>query len=632
MKKPIQFFNIFLTVLALFGLFSLIFSYYSIGQHAYRTQGLSGTANFVINITIKKDMGIGMAVGIWIAAAVVLARTRTKTKWSSRRVSAMAIFIVLAIAVCGFMIVLNSMMSKDTAQNYARYFDVKNYVKYSIISLFFELRPLPRAYLISLAGIVCCALVFPLAWLDRKLFKTDLAVAVSREPNGYVWKIALFVSSICLAFAAMHRPPMAKPNSPDIILISLDTVRADHLGCYGYHLNITPNLDALAKDGMVAEYAIAHAPWTIPTHATIFTGLLPTEHGMDSPTKIFPAKLNLLGEIIKNQGYRTFGLVTIFLLSPANGYGAGFDEYSAKPFYHAKDVFNAGARFLTRSKKPAFLFLHTYDPHYPYLPPPGFYGMLDKPDPSLDQKLRLPFYTFLRWIESQPLETKKRVIARYDEEIAATDAAFGAFVNYLKKIGRYDNTWIVVVSDHGEELGDHDHWGHGLALYDESIRTVLIVKAPKSSCAGSRFQGAQWPQKSLFSLLIDATNPLDSADLTCNEKGVLKRFAALANTDTVIIEASMVGPRRFAARTIDAKLIEPVKLQGSEVNYVRSWELFDLIKDPGENQNIHTFGAREDLETSIEAARLHDKAMLAPSTKKLDEATKQRLKALGYLH
>jgi arylsulfatase A-like enzyme len=312
---------------------------------------------------------------------------------------------------------------------------------------------------------------------------------------------ALLRSVLVLVAAFAASVSCRAPQRPNVILISIDTLRADHLGCYGYTKNTTPRIDAFRRGAALFEQAIAHAPSTLPSHASIFTSLLPSHHGASvaRSSGLDPGALTLT-EILQREGYRTASFNGGIQLDPLYGLARGFDTYeSARPSVASAEVLvdpvdrfdhavTEGMKWLReREREPFFLFLHTYETHHPYTPDPdrlapmnpGYAGSL--PDQiSVD---------LLQRINARELEVGEadldHIIAAYDAELASVDAAFGKLVEFLEREHLFDNAVILVTSDHGEEFGEHGFVGwHSHSLYDELLRVPLLIKLPGSRGAG----------------------------------------------------------------------------------------------------------------------------------------------------
>ena len=272
---------------------------------------------------------------------------------------------------------------------------------------------------------------------------------------------------LILCAAASSAPTKSPP--PDIFLITIDTLRADHVHCYGYASVATPGLDALAKDGARFTQAFTPSPITNTSHASILTGLLPGSHGVTDFGVPLSASHPTVAELLKAQDYRTAAFIGAVILDSKNlapGFDRGFDYYDNFPEHvstksrwgrlerRGMDVVEHAENWLSQHPAgPHFIWVHLYDPHDPYEPPPPY---------SRIYKDHL-----------------------YDGEIAYADSALAQFIAYLKKIGKYRNSVIVVVGDHGEGLGEHHEDTHGIFLYDTTTHVPLIVKLPGGRSAGT---------------------------------------------------------------------------------------------------------------------------------------------------
>lgn len=266
-----------------------------------------------------------------------------------------------------------------------------------------------------------------------------------------------FVLLLALLFTACAKETSTPPApNPPVILISVDTLRSDHLPAYGYRGVETPNIDAFRRDAILFERAYSHCPMTLPSHASIFTGLLPTGHGVRNNIgyKFDGSKYSTLAQILGNKGYKTGAAVSSYVLRSDTGINAGFEFYEDSiPIATAgaaSEHQRSGDETLKLSKPwiaenashPFFFFFHIYEPHAPYVP-------------------------------------------TYDVEIAKSDAIVGGLLQHLKSTGVYDRAMIVFLSDHGEGLWQHGEDQHGILLYREALQVPLLIKLPRSERRGT---------------------------------------------------------------------------------------------------------------------------------------------------
>src|SRR5690242_8785375 len=283
-------------------------------------------------------------------------------------------------------------------------------------------------------------------------------------------KAARILVIFCLASAAIGAGQTQKrATKPDVFLVTIDTLRADHVHCYGYESIQTPALDGLAKDGIRFTHAFTPSPITNTSHTSILTGLLPSSHGVTDFAVPLSATHPTLATLLKTRGYHTAAFIGAVILDSntlAPGLDRGFDFYDNFPAQPktksrwgrverrgAEVVQHAEAWMTAHPAGPHFVWVHLYDPHDPYEPPPPY---------SQTYKDRL-----------------------YDGEIAYADSALAHFIAYLKTSGKYRNSVIVAVGDHGEGLGEHHEDTHGIFLYDSTTHVPLIIKLPGGESLGT---------------------------------------------------------------------------------------------------------------------------------------------------
>ncbi len=285
------------------------------------------------------------------------------------------------------------------------------------------------------------------------------------SPRPRRWPVGIAIVLLVAGAIDIAWQYLAPAKPGPVVLISIDTLRADHLPVYGYATGRTPALDAFAKESVVFDRAYSHAPQTLPAHASILTGLLPFEHGVrDNLGFTLAADKTTLAERFHRAGYKTGGFISAYVLRAETGINRGFDVYNADLPATAADLSPgqvqrpgdqtlaaAEAWLNTLSDDRFFLFFHIYEPHTPYTPPERFSSL-----------------------------------APYDGEIAFADEIVGKLLSDLKRRGAYDSATIVVMSDHGEGLGDHGELEHGLFVYDEAIHVPWIMKLPGAKSAGRR--------------------------------------------------------------------------------------------------------------------------------------------------
>jgi len=405
--------------------------------------------------------------------------------------------------------------------------------------------------------------------------------------------------------------PQASAGRPNIVLITLDTTRADRMGFLGSKRGLTPQLDAVAKDGVVFTRAYSQAPLTTVSHATVFTGTYPQFHKVTDFGIPLPQQLPVLAEVLKANGYRTAAFVGSIILDPVNGmapsFNRGFDVYSAgyrrrtagadryRTMESRAEVIVA--RALTWLEKqpagPFFLWIHIWDPHDPYEPPAPF-----------AQKFK----------------------EKYDAEVAYADASLGKLFAALRARKAYDNTLLTVIADHGESLGAHGENAHGVFLYDETIHVPMLMKLPNRGHAGTR-----------------VSTPVGLVDLA----------------PSILEVAGIAVPRVMQGRSL-VRLIgqatPPARPVYSETDYPRrafgwsslsTWrsgkylyvkaprpELYDVAADPGAKSNLAATqkSLANRLASDMDGFRQRSSgAQSASGDQPLDPKLIEKLSALGYV-
>ena len=400
---------------------------------------------------------------------------------------------------------------------------------------------------------------------------------------------------------------VASARRANVLFITLDTTRADRLGCYGYAPALTPTLDALAAKGVLFEHAYTPAPLTLPSHASMMTGLYPPEHGLITNGRgCLDEKIPALAEIFRDAGYDTAAFVGSFVLHSKFGLQRGFDVYdddmtNTRPTEHGLHRQRDGARVVDATltwlqehrKRPFFCWVHLYDAHVPYVPHGDEFGDRFKDQP-------------------------------YDGEIAYVDRQIGRLVKHLQSNRLSEQTLIVVVGDHGEGLGEHDEAEHGLTLYNSVLHIPWIWAGPGASAAGMRV-----PQPvSLVDLrptLLEAVGLRDSDPisgrslLAALSGGEIAAASCYAATDDPLLEHGWSPLRSLTTSTW--KFIRTPAV-----------ELYDLSADPQEARNLAADRPEQvrDLDEQLAA---HEQALTirAAATVQLSSRERQALASLGYL-
>jgi arylsulfatase A-like enzyme len=446
-------------------------------------------------------------------------------------------------------------------------------------------------------------------------------------------------SSPILRFAAAHE----MDDKPNLILISLDTLRADHLGCYGYERATSPNIDKFAGEAFLFEHCIAPSSWTLPSHASVFTGLHPSVHGA---IVFLPAcrpirqEETTLAELARQHGYVTAAYTEGVLVGGSLGFSQGFELYSdgeATLKGAAEETFNDAFQWVqTHAGLPFFLFVHTYQTHNPYTPPGRFATMFDT-----DYTGRVGKDIFDPRMDFSDAD-KIHLEALYDEEIAYTDAVLAEFLAGLEKLRLLEDTIVVIFSDHGEEFWDHGGVQHGVTLYDEQLRVPLIIRLAGNDPPTGR-ESRQVSLTDLYATITELLgiahqSPPDCMSLTplidVSQPGTrYERTIVVSETchRDNILQFMNDRWRRYSVRTDGEKYMNTEKYEKEE--------LYNLQADPGETNNI-----AQDHPSSLERYRAVKESFLEsvsagqpqpPSTElrtvPFSEEDRRRLRALGYL-
>ena len=277
--------------------------------------------------------------------------------------------------------------------------------------------------------------------------------------------------------------PAGDPQKPDVIFVSIDSLRADHLSSYGYARKTSPFIDELAAQGVRFHWARSTSPWTLPSHLTMFSGFMSTSHHVVDDTARLDPRIPVLPELMKSSGWLTGGFVSSLYVSEVFGFDRGFDRFEDFDLHtekknlsrevNAELVVDTAAKWVAEQQpgKPVFLFLHFYDVHYNYLPPAPYDSMFDRPHRKGDLRYRNYFY-FLKKKNKVSKKQFAHQVAQYDESIRYLDDQLRILNDAFVAAGRQVR-WVIT-SDHGEEFGERGSWGHAHTLYAEQLRIPLI--------------------------------------------------------------------------------------------------------------------------------------------------------------
>lgn len=427
-----------------------------------------------------------------------------------------------------------------------------------------------------------------------------------------MWLILAVAPAAAKHRPAAHSPRLSEPRASardNILLITVDTLRADHLGCYGYKDVRTPTIDALARDGVLFPTAISQVPLTLPSHAAILTGTYPFHNGLqDFTAPPLSNKVRSLAEAFHDHGYATGAVVSSFVLDRSWGLDRGFDYYDDK--FNAQSLLEKNPELVERRagpsvdaaiawlaghrSRPVFFWLHLYDPHSPYDPPEPFHSQYHNHE--------------------------------YDGEIAYTDSQLARLIAWLKRSGLYPRTSIVLLSDHGESLGEHGEQEHGFFIYNSTVHVPLIIKpatkfSPKLRPISAPVETiAVAPTVLMMGGIRDPIQQqFDSVGLFADEGS---KLPSAAYSETFYPFSSFGWSPLHGLETEKYHYIDAPRP-----------ELYSPQSDPGEGHNLEAgqdavaIVLKDELQKRI---REHSPGAAPPSGNSLDESAVAKLRALGY--
>ncbi|HSM12777.1 MAG TPA: sulfatase [Thermoanaerobaculia bacterium] len=433
------------------------------------------------------------------------------------------------------------------------------------------------------------------------------------------------------------RSPQPEAPPPNIVLISIDSLRPDHLGLYGYQRPTSPELDRIAADAVVFERAWSTTTWTLPSHLSMLTGLVPSAHGVRGHGHRLPESAQLLPELLAPAGYRSAAVVSGPFLSARFGYDQGWESYdeslaAADEESHdydevtSEELHGRAVALLDRlAPGPFFLFLHSFDVHYDYIPPPPYDTMFDSGYEGAVDGRDFVERTLRR--REMPMRDLEHLVALYDGEIRWVDGWIGRLYDELRRRQLLDRTLVVVTADHGDEFLEHRRFGHSNNLFDTTLRVPLIVRPPGGRPGGER--------RAAPASLVDLVPTLLAA-------AGLETPAGLDGRDLLGAAGSGAGPRPVFAELFTNR--HAVVAGGWKAHLVRQGgklsrrrtALYDLERDPGEADDVA--GAAPDRAADLRqlaeqhldgAARRLER--IGTERAPRDEELEARLRALGYL-
>lgn len=494
--------------------------------------------------------------------------------------------------------------------------DAKAYVKFTTSDNITKIKPLPLEK---------NHVIYKIPGSNNAPVKLDFIVFPGTEPGHLKWKHIGIYRTAENKVQANNKSPFVKEgyikeNKPDIIFYVIDALRSDHLGCYGYDKNTTPNIDKFAAENTLFKNAYANASWTRASGATILTGLLAKRHNTMARDSKLSKDLVTLPEKLKENGYYTVAFITNGNICQVFGFDQGFDEFNyfgeslkREDIHFKSDKLNNKIfDFVNKYKKidkskPLFLFIWSTDPHDPYTP-----------DKSVSKNFNINEYEPVENKYRNCSELKKRIdknkaegkyyakctdhmqrnfksskkwpsdsqvqylMTLYDQEILFNDISFGKLMNKLKEEGLYDNSIIILTADHGEEFEDHGWFAHGVTLYNEVIKIPMIFKAPRIK-KGTFYEMTQLAD--IYPTILDILNL--NLPYEIDGKSFIENYDFRHRA--IYSEEILDGHNFQAVITNGNKFIKNIKAPPyyhlTRCNN-EAYEIYDLSKDKKETNNI----------------------------------------------
>ncbi len=454
-------------------------------------------------------------------------------------------------------------------------------------------------------------------------------------------------------FSFWYNPVVYKKgkNRRNVILISIDTLRADHLGCYGYERETSPSIDSLAEESALFSNAYSPSPWTLPSHVSLLTSLIGVHHHVNNENEKMDPSLITLADVLRQNHFSCSAFTGGGYVSSVYGFSKGFDLYKETlQAIWLQDsvewVYNNVARWLDRNKdKNFFLFIHTYQPHNPYSSPDPYSTMF------LDENAKWTRLNFMGYLGGKKgvfrvlsEEKRKNIISLYDAEIRYTDEELiKPLLKKLKELELYDQTMIIFTSDHGEEFYEHKGWEHGHSLYDELLKVPLIIKFPGSKFAGNKIESTVRLVDVMPTILDELK--LDSHGVVLDGLSLMPVIKGRENRDRIfladkgnnVLKSNI--PQKIAMSMGKHKLILNKEFRQGDLGFFlfpppafEPVELYNLAEDPGEKKDIAE--EKTDLVDQIirQINEIYSKAKKKKTGRpEIDEKLKERLRALGYI-
>jgi len=457
--------------------------------------------------------------------------------------------------------------------------------------------------------------------------------------------------SIAAALVIATTLACSPPTPPNIIVVVMDTVRADHLSVYGYPRPTTPNLEKFAADAIRFDHAYATSSWTVSSHASLFTGLYSIGHGATAEGERLDDDRETVAELLRVSGYRTAAFSNNPWVSPLSNMTQGFEHVeplwqqppASDPSGFPHPTNQAVFRWLAETEQPFFLFINYMEAHWPYEAPRRYQDLFVAP--GLPEQLRKRSgFSALRWYVDPsrfPAELVALRTALYDAELAYVDAVVGELLAHLKADGRWQDSLVIVTSDHGENFGDNGHQGHAFSLYDSTVRIPLLMRFPGGEKSGPNVRPDPVQLVDVFATMLAAAGVESDDPLVAGQdlrQGPVRDRAVLAESYLPLryLRRFPNGGKgaieqKFKHRLRSVQVGDEKLIQTSEGRT----QLFDTRSDPAER--IDRSAERPDRVTALQSEldqmldRFGSRARTGSSTPALSDEARKSLRALGYV-
>ncbi len=452
----------------------------------------------------------------------------------------------------------------------------------------------------------------------------------------------------------------------NVLLVVLDCARADHLSCYGYGRPTTPFLDQVAHEGVRFQHAITTAPWTLPSHASLFTGLFPSTHGATDEHRFLSSQHTLLPEYLKGAGYRTGVFCANPWVSPETGFGRGVDHFETQrhrsrllrraQFYWrqlgdrllrrvdsgARRSNRALLRWLAASDEPFFAFVHYNEPHLRFDPPPPYDVMFLPPGISRERvrQVNQDSNKLIAGYAGMTDEDFAILAALYDGELRYADARLQEIADALRRSDRWDRTLVIVTADHGENLGEHHMMGHQWVLFDTLLRIPLILRCPSQVPQGFVVEELAQPTDIVPTILkltglSNGGGPTQGRPLISDGRATPGPAFTISERFRPNMAAFRQRYPRFDTRPYDVRQIairtkrEKFVWHSDEAN-----EFYDLLADAGEARNLieHEAARADALRSQLfDWLAALDRPEFQDSGPALNALMREQLRDMGYI-